>query len=107
MPKQSESPSGNWRYTDSRRGLFLFGWLRRIAVKDYMSKAETLRNIRILLVIHFGGEHIIWPRINFEVAVECLVDYQRFAGFRVRGDGKHLIKLIFEMQVFFSDKNFS
>ena len=87
--------------------LLLFSWLRRIAVKDYMSKAETLRNIWILLVIHFGGEHIIWPRINFEVAVECLVDYQRFAGFRVRGDGKHLIKLIFEMQVFFSDKIFS
>ena len=107
MPKQSESPSGNWFRYRLSEGLFLFGWLWRIAVKDYMSKAETLRNIRILLVIHFGGEQIIWPRINFEVAVECLVDYQRFAGFRVRGDGKHLIKLIFEMQVFFSDKNFS
>lgn len=107
MPKQSESPSGNWRYTGSRRGLFLFGWLRRIAVKDYMSKAETLRNIRILLVIHFGGEHIIRSRINFEISVERLIDHQRFASFRVRGDGKHLVKLIFEMQVFFSDKNFS
>ena len=49
-----------------------------------MSKAETLRNIRVLLVIHLGGEHIIRPRINFEVAVERLIYYQRFAGFRVR-----------------------
>ena len=65
-----------------------------------MSKAETLRNIRVLLVIHLGGEHIIRPRINFEVAVERLIDHQRFAGFRVRGDGKHLIQLVLEMQVF-------
>ena len=56
-----------------------------------MSKAETLRNIRVLLTIHFGGEHIIRSRVDFEVAVECLVDYQRFAGFCVRGDGKNLI----------------
>ena len=71
--------------------VFLFGWLRRISVKDYMSKAKTLRNVGILLVIHFGGEHIIRPRVDFEVAVECLVDYQRFAGLCVRGDGKNLI----------------
>ena len=88
-------------------GLLLFGWLWRIAVKDYMSKAETLRDIRVLLVIYFGGEHIIRPRINFEVAIECLVDHQRFAGFRVHGDGKHLIKLVLEVQVFFADQNFS
>ena len=72
-----------------------------------MSKAETLRNIRVLRVIHFGGEHIIRPCINFEVAVECLINYQRFAGFCVRGDSKHLIKLVLEVQVFFADQNFS
>jgi len=77
--------------------VFLFGWLRRIAVKDYMSKAETLRNIWILLVIHFGGEHIIWPRINFEIAVECLIDHQRLTGFRVRGDGENLIQFVLEV----------
>ena len=88
-------------------GLLLFSWLRRIAVKDYMSKAETLRNIRVLLVIHLGGEHIIRPRINFEVAVERLIDHQRFAGFRVRGDSEYLIQLILKVQVFFTDKNFS
>lgn len=48
-----------------------------------MSKAETLRNIRVLLVIHLGGEHIIRPRVDFEVAVERLIDHQRFTGFRV------------------------
>ena len=72
-----------------------------------MSKAETLRNIRVLLVIHFGGEHIIRPRIDLEVAVECLVDHQRFAGFGVRGDGEHLIQLVLKVQVFLSDQNFS
>ena len=75
----------------------LFSWLRRISVKYHMSKAETLRDIRVFLVIHFGGEHIIRPCINFEVAVECLIDYQRFAGFRVRGDGKHLIQLVLKV----------
>ena len=59
-----------------------------------MSKAETLRNIGVLLVIHLGGEHIIRPRINFEVAVERLIDHQRFAGFRVRGDSEYLIQLV-------------
>ena len=59
-----------------------------------MSKAETLRNIRVLLVIHLGGEHIIRPRINFEVAVERLIDHQRFAGFCVRGDSEYLIQLV-------------
>ena len=78
-------------------GLLLFGWLWRIAVKDYMSKAETLRDIRVFLMIHFGGEHIIRPRINFEVAIERLVDHQRFAGFCVRGDGKHLIQFVLEV----------
>ena len=65
-----------------------------------MSKAETLRNIRVLLVIHLGGEHIIRPCINFEVAVECLIDHQRFAGFRVRGDSEYLIQLVLKVQVF-------
>ena len=92
---------------ESLGGLLLFSWLWCIAMKDYMSKTETLRDVGVLLVIHFGGEHIIWPRINFEVAVECLVDYQRFAGFRVRGDGKHLLQFVLAVQVFFSDKNFS
>ena len=107
MPKQSESPSENWFRYRLSEGLFLFGWLRRISVKDYMSKAETLRNIRVFLVIHFGGKHIIRPRIDLEVTIERLIDHQRLTCFRVRGDSKHLIKLIFEMQVFFSDKNFS
>ena len=72
-----------------------------------MSKAETLRDIGVFLVIHLGGEHIIRSRINFEVAIERLVDHQRFAGFRVRGDGKHLIKLVLEVQLFVADQNFS
>ncbi len=67
--------------------------------KDYMSKAETLRNIRVLLVIHLGGEHIIRPRVDFEVAVERLIDHQRFAGFRVRGDSEYLIQLVLKVQV--------
>ena len=71
-----------------------------------MSKAETLRNIRVLLVIHLGGEHIIRPRINFEVAAERLIDHQRFAGFCVRGDSEYLIQLVLKVQVFFTDKNF-
>ena len=72
-----------------------------------MSKAETLLNVGVLLVIYFGGEHIIRSRVDFEITIECLVDHQRFAGFRVRGDGKHLIKLVLEVQVFFADQNFS
>ena len=78
-------------------GLFLFSWLRRISVKNYMSEAESLRNVRVLRVIHFGGEHIIRPRINFEVAVERLIDHQRLAGFRVRSDGEHLIQLVLKV----------
>lgn len=40
-----------------------------------MSKAETLLNVGVLLVIHFGGKHIIRSRINFEISVERLVDH--------------------------------
>lgn len=38
-----------------------------------MSKAETLRNIRVLRMIHFGGEHIIRLRVDFEIAAERLI----------------------------------
>ena len=62
-------------------GLFLFGWLRRIAVKYYMSKAETLRDIRVFLVIYFGGEHIIRSRVDFEITIECLIDHYLLQSF--------------------------
>ena len=72
-----------------------------------MCKAETLRNIRVLLVIHFGGEHLIRPRVDFEVAVERLIDHQRFDCLCMRGDGEDLIQFSFEVQVFLTDQNFS
>ena len=34
------------------------------------------------------------PRVDFEVAVERLIDHQRFTGFRVRGDSEYLIQLV-------------
>ena len=77
--------------------VFLFGWPRRIAVKNHMGKAETLRNIWIFLAVHFRSEHLIRPRINFEIAVECLIDHQRLAGFCMRGDGEDLLQLVLEV----------
>ena len=46
-----------------------------------MSKAETLRDIGVFLVIHFGGEHIVRPRINFEISVERLIDHYLLQSF--------------------------
>ena len=57
-------------------------------------------------MIHLGGEHIIRPRVDFEVAVERLIDHQRFAGFRVRGDSEYLIQLVLKVQSIFHRPEF-